>query len=184
MNEIERTMRAGPHTVVYLSEFESPLGRLRAGATGEGVIFLDFLDHPGAAERLERRAERYRYEYREGGNEHTSKLEAELASYFRGELEEFETPLAPEGTDFQHEVWRALCAIPHSETRSYADLARSVGRPTAYRAVAQANARNPIPIVVPCHRVISADGKLGGYSSGLERKVWLLGHENTRKGVG
>src|SRR5690625_3384806 len=75
-NELVRTSRPGPYTAVYLSVVESPLGRLRAGATGGGVIFLDFLAHPGAAERLERRAERYRYEYRECGNEHTSTLEA------------------------------------------------------------------------------------------------------------
>ena len=86
----------------------------------------------------------------------------------------FDLPLDPEGTDFQRRVWRALLDIPYGETRSYADLARAVGSPRAMRAVGQANRRNPIGVVVPCHRVIAADGTIGGYAGGLDRKRHLL----------
>jgi methylated-DNA-[protein]-cysteine S-methyltransferase len=81
------------------------------------------------------------------------------------------------GTAFQHEVWTALCTIPVGETISYAELARRVGRPGAFRAVGSANGRNPVGVVVPCHRVIASDGTLGGYAGGLDRKAWLLRHE-------
>lgn len=102
---------------------------------------------------------------------------AQLDSYFSGELTDFELPMAMAGTEFQRRVWSALCEIPYGETISYGELARWVGNPKASRAVGLANGRNPIAIVVPCHRVIGADGSLTGYGGGLERKVWLLEHE-------
>jgi methylated-DNA-[protein]-cysteine S-methyltransferase len=101
----------------------------------------------------------------------------QLAAYFGGRLREFELPLRMAGTPFQHLVWQGLRAIPYGETVSYAELARTIGRPGASRAVGSANGRNPISIVVPCHRVIAADGTLGGYGGGLDRKEWLLQHE-------
>ena len=101
----------------------------------------------------------------------------QLEAYFEGELRDFELPLRMAGTPFQHLVWEGLRAIPYGETVSYAELARRIGRPGASRAVGSANGRNPIAIVVPCHRVIAADGTLGGYGGGLDRKEWLLQHE-------
>ena len=105
----------------------------------------------------------------------------QLAEYFAGERTTFDLPLAAEGTPFQRRVWEALCAIPYGETVSYGELARRIGQPTASRAVGLANGRNPISIVVPCHRVIGSSGKLVGYGGGLERKETLLalerGHE-------
>jgi methylated-DNA-[protein]-cysteine S-methyltransferase len=101
----------------------------------------------------------------------------QLAAYFAGELREFDIPLAPEGTAFQKRVWMELCRIPFGETISYGHLARRIGQPTASRAVGLANGRNPIAIIVPCHRVIGADGSLTGYGGGLDRKKWLLVHE-------
>jgi len=101
-------------------------------------------------------------------------LRRQLDEYLAGGRRAFDLPLAPEGTDFQRRVWRALLEIPHGETRSYADLARAVGSPRAMRAVGQANRRNPIGVVVPCHRVIAADGTIGGYAGGLDRKRHLL----------
>lgn len=98
----------------------------------------------------------------------------ELEEYFAGERRTFTVPLAPAGTDFQRKVWTALRAIPYGETVSYGDLARRIGKPGAAIAVGQANGRNPIPIIVPCHRVIGADGKLVGYAGGLEIKKALL----------
>jgi methylated-DNA-[protein]-cysteine S-methyltransferase len=101
----------------------------------------------------------------------------QLAEYFAGQRTEFDLPLAPAGTDFQQKVWAALRRIPFGMTCSYADLARAIRQPTAARAAGGANGRNPLMIVVPCHRVIAADGTLGGFSSGLDVKRWLLRHE-------
>jgi methylated-DNA-[protein]-cysteine S-methyltransferase len=107
---------------------------------------------------------------------------AQLRAYFDGALEEFDVPLAPSGTEFQLKVWRELCNIRFGETISYGELARRLGRPTASRAVGHCNARNPISIIVPCHRVIGADRSLTGYAGGLDRKRALLSHEATVAG--
>jgi len=101
----------------------------------------------------------------------------QLDAYFDGRLTDFDLELAPEGTAFQRQVWAALSEIPYAETLSYRDVAGELGRPRSSRAVGQANGRNPISVIVPCHRVIAADGTLGGYGWGLERKRWLLDHE-------
>ncbi|MEO7795423.1 MAG: methylated-DNA--[protein]-cysteine S-methyltransferase, partial [Thermoanaerobaculia bacterium] len=107
----------------------------------------------------------------------------ELEAYFAGELREFSLALAPEGTLFRQKVWRALLDIPYGATESYGALAQRIGLPQAARAVGLANGRNPISIVVPCHRVIGKNGALVGYGGGLERKQWLLAHEQ-RHAVG
>jgi len=98
----------------------------------------------------------------------------QLNSYFAGELRTFELPLAPEGTEFMRSVWKALCEIPYGKTFSYKDIAQNIGNPKAVRAVGNANNRNPIPIIIPCHRVIGSNGKLVGYGGGLEIKKYLL----------
>jgi methylated-DNA-[protein]-cysteine S-methyltransferase len=100
--------------------------------------------------------------------------EAQLRAYFDGELREFDLPLAPHGTEFQLRVWAALRAIPYGETATYGEIAAEVGRPDAPRAVGAANGRNPIAVIVPCHRVIGSDGTLTGFGGGLERKRILL----------
>jgi methylated-DNA-[protein]-cysteine S-methyltransferase len=105
----------------------------------------------------------------------------QLEAYFAGSREEFDVALDLQGTDFQCEVWAGLLGIPYGETVSYGELARRVGRPGASRAVGLANGRNPVAIIVPCHRVIGADGTLTGYGGGLDRKVWLLDHERSRR---
>lgn len=105
----------------------------------------------------------------------------ELGAYFRGELHKFTFPLRFEGTDFQKRVWRALLEIPYGKTLSYLELARQLGDEKAVRAVAAANGKNPLWIVVPCHRVIGSDGSLTGYAGGLWRKKWLLEHEGAIK---
>jgi methylated-DNA-[protein]-cysteine S-methyltransferase len=102
---------------------------------------------------------------------------AQLNAYFAGELTSFDLPTEMHGTHFQRQVWAELCEIPYGETISYGELARRVGNPKASRAVGLANGRNPLAIVVPCHRVIGANGSLTGYGGGLDRKIWLLEHE-------
>ena len=102
----------------------------------------------------------------------------ELDAYFNGVPTDFaDLTLAPRGTPFQRRVWRQLRRIPHGSTISYGELARRLGKPKASRAVGQATGANPIPLIVPCHRVIAADGSLGGYAAGPDRKLWLLRHE-------
>jgi methylated-DNA-[protein]-cysteine S-methyltransferase len=109
----------------------------------------------------------------------------QLRGYFDGSRNEFDLPIAfRRGDEFERSVWRALSEIPYGETRSYGEIARQVGAPDAARAVGRANGRNPVAIVVPCHRVIGSDGSLTGYGGGLERKRWLLEFEAERAGVG
>jgi methylated-DNA-[protein]-cysteine S-methyltransferase len=106
---------------------------------------------------------------------------AQLDAYFAGELSTFDLEMNLLGTPFQQRVWSALSEIPYGETISYGELARRVGNPNASRAVGLANGRNPVAIIVPCHRVIGANGSLTGYGGGLERKTWLLDHERKRR---
>ena len=152
----------------------SPVGPLTASATADGLCGLFFDSETPAPASIGNPS----------GVPHLDSIERELAQYFAGELREFRTPLAPVGTEFQQRVWDELLRIPFGETRSYAQLAVAVGDAGAFRAVARANATNPIAIVVPCHRVIGSDGTLTGYGGGLERKAWLLGHEKKAIGVG
>jgi methylated-DNA-[protein]-cysteine S-methyltransferase len=112
-----------------------------------------------------------------------SDLRSQLAEYFAGTRREFELPLHPNGTAFQRRVWRALLDIPYGETASYAATAAAIGTPGAFRAVGLANGQNPISIVVPCHRVVGANGSLVGYGGGLPAKRWLLSHEAAHAGL-
>ena len=105
----------------------------------------------------------------------------QLEEYFKGERREFDLNINPEGTDFQKKVWQALMEIPYGKTVSYIDLSKKLGDPKAIRAVASANGKNPLWIVIPCHRVIGSNGDLIGYAGGLHRKAWLLDHESPYK---
>jgi len=107
----------------------------------------------------------------------------QLNEYFGGTRQTFELPLAAQGTAVQKDVWRALTQIPYGETRSYGEIAKQLGKPKASRAIGAANGRNPISIIVPCHRVIGSDGSLTGFGGGIERKQWLLAHEARVKGA-
>lgn len=107
-------------------------------------------------------------------------LTAQLRDYFAGKRKTFDVPLAPRGTEFQLAVWNELLAIPYGDTMSYSELANRIGKPSAVRAVGAANGANPIPVIIPCHRVIGANGSLTGYGGGIERKQWLLALEGRR----
>jgi methylated-DNA-[protein]-cysteine S-methyltransferase len=149
----------------------SPLGALRLVADGTALAGVYFEDHHPAPIDL-------------GAPSPTDPVLAraaeQLREWFAGARTRFELPLAPRGTEFQRAVWRALSAIPFGELRSYAEIATAIGRPGSARAVGAANARNPLSIVVPCHRVVGTGGGLTGYAGGLERKAWLLSHERRR----
>jgi methylated-DNA-[protein]-cysteine S-methyltransferase len=150
---------------------DSPVGRLLVAADGEGLRYLLF-----EAGRLEVAPEAG---WRENAAALTEAVR-QLRAYFRGELRRFDLPVAPRGTPFQERVWRELLTIPYGETISYGELARRIGSPRGSRAVGLANGANPISIVIPCHRVIGASGRLTGYGGGLRNKEWLLGLERGR----
>ena len=156
-------------TTILYSTIASPIGELLLTSDGESITGLYMHKQKHGAKRT-----------REWKRDDAALSEpsAQLQAYFAGGLREFKLPLAAEGTSFQQRVWRALCDIPYGETISYGELARRIGQPTASRAVGLANGQNPIAIVVPCHRVIGANGSLTGYGGGLERKRWLLAHES------
>jgi len=154
---------------------DSPVGPLTVVADGDTLVMISFPDFEGRAVRQTKKA--LKGETVVDGPPH-ARIAAALDAYFAGDLHALdELPIAPRGTDFEQSVWRELRNIPAGETRSYGDVAKALGRPTATRAVGRANGINPIPLVVPCHRVIGADGSLTGFGGGLETKAWLLRHE-------
>jgi methylated-DNA-[protein]-cysteine S-methyltransferase len=158
-------------TMTSTTYTDSPVGRLELRAEGGQLTGIYFEQHAGRAAAAT--------------DEHVEPEDAavlaeargQLQAYFAGTRQGFELSLGPRGTPFQRAVWQALAALPFGTTVSYAELARRIGRPGAARAVGLANARNPIAIVVPCHRVIGENGTLTGYAGGLATKRWLLDHE-------
>ncbi|HUN66023.1 MAG TPA: methylated-DNA--[protein]-cysteine S-methyltransferase [Bacteroidota bacterium] len=161
-------------TMVDITRIETPLGTMIAGATEKGICLLEFTDRKMLETQLKTLAHRLNATILQGNNPHFDHLKKELGGYFDGTLKKFSVPLFTPGTEFQQEVWRELRRIPYGKTRSYLEQARAVGKPEAVRAVAHANGMNRIAILIPCHRVIGADGGLTGYGGGLWRKKWLL----------
>lgn len=140
---------------------DSPLGELRLVSNGDAITAIDFTGHHG----------------NQGIHQADAALDCcqqQLVEYFAGQRQVFDVPLAASGTAFQHQVWRQLSGIPYGELRSYRDIAVACNKPKAMRAVGAANGRNPIPIIVPCHRVIGSNGTLTGYAGGLPAKQLLL----------
>jgi len=162
---------------LFAAWLDTPLGPMTAIADEAALCLLEYADRPGLERQIERLRVRAKAGILPGRTDPIAQIEAELAAYFAARSMRFETPLALHGSPFQSAVWGALLAISPGQTRSYSDLGRAIQRPAAVRAVAQANGANPFAIVVPCHRVINADGTLGGYGGGLPRKRWLLDHE-------
>lgn len=159
----------------------TPLGQMLAVAGDDGLHLLEFVDRRMLATNLRLARRRARRPIVAGDHAVIRRIESELIEYFAGRRTEFETPLVTRGTPFQERVWAALRNIPCGQTRSYAEIAREIGRPSAVRASAAANGANRLAIVIPCHRVIGADGKLTGYGGGLWRKQRLLDLERTSR---
>ena len=149
-------------------EVRSPLGSLRLVARGGALVAVRLPEDRRPAPDGEGVA---------GRTEPLTEAARQLDEYFAGRRRAFDLRLAPGGTPFQRAVWEALCAIPFGERRTYRELAESLGRPAAVRAVGAANGRNPLAIVIPCHRVLGAGGALVGFAGGLDAKRWLLTHE-------
>jgi len=153
---------------IYYCFFETPVGKLLLAASERGLRYIHFGEQLPRPRRNELWIE---------APAALQPYQEQLRAYFQGELKEFTCKLDLNGTDFQKKCWNALLRIPYGKTCSYADIARQVGSPRAFRAVGQANHNNPIPIIVPCHRVITSGGTLGGYGGGLDVKQKLLHHE-------
>jgi methylated-DNA-[protein]-cysteine S-methyltransferase len=163
-----RTMTVPGRTHVTVA---SPVGPLTIVADGGKIagLYMDAQRHAPGPESFGLPAD--------PADEPFAAAAAQLRAYFDGELTEFQLPVSPAGTEFQRRVWAGLCTIPYGETITYGELARRLGSPAASRAVGLANGKNPIAIVVPCHRVIGSDGSLTGYGGGLDRKRFLLALE-------
>jgi methylated-DNA-[protein]-cysteine S-methyltransferase len=152
-------------TEKYYGYYESPIGLLEVICTKEGLLSVEFVD--------KKLSEVY-------PNSLLEEVLKQLDQYFKGERKEFDVPLSLGGTPFQNQVWNELQNIPFGRTLSYKELAVKLGNEKATRAVGNANGKNPISIIVPCHRVIGSNKSLTGYAGGLDRKKWLLEHENRR----
>lgn len=171
--------------MAFYDLMQTPLGTLFLGGSDEGYHRFEFVesDDEPSVERQSIARLCARLELDAGEDVHrvpdlAAAAVRQFTEYFACERSDFDLPLAPRGTPFQHEVWSQLPAIPAGVTRSYGQVAAALGRPSASRAVGAANGQNPLIIVVPCHRVIGADGTLTGYGAGIERKRWLLDHES------
>ncbi|MCM3000615.1 methylated-DNA--[protein]-cysteine S-methyltransferase [Paenibacillus cellulositrophicus] len=176
----------GEKETVYYSEMISPIGPLTLCATEKGLCLIEF----GPFNVKEAVLQKWSRTWCGGGDfvqddERLAEAKRQLGEYFAGERKTFDVKLDMRGTPFQLQVWSSLADIPYGEIRSYADIANAIGRPKAVRAVGGANNKNPVPLIVPCHRVIGADGSLVGYGGGMEIKRHLLTLENSlpeRKG--
>jgi len=160
--------------LIRLAWLDTPIGPMLTGATETGVCLLEFDDRGRIETQLKALGRRFGAAIVPERHPHLDRLRGELAEYFAGARTAFTVPLVTPGTPFEERVWNALLEIPYGETRSYEEMARAVGSPKAVRAVGRANGRNPIAIVIPCHRVLNKSGELGGYGGGLWRKRRLL----------
>lgn len=180
--DFSRTFRRTPgrsrgSDCVLAAWVRTPIGPMVAAATSQGVCLLEFSERRMLEAQFKTVRKRLGQALVPGENDHIGRLRSELSAYFDGSLRRFTVPIINPGTSFQTKVWDALREIPYGETRSYQELARELGSPDAIRAVGRANGQNRLAIVVPCHRVINKDGRLGGYGGGLWRKRLLLGLE-------
>ena len=148
---------------MYEAVVDTPLGIARIRGSEKGITEIRVSDDPSLKRTIP---------------DELRTVCTQLQEYFEGSRKIFEVPLQPEGTPFQQKVWEALLEIPYGKRISYMDLAKKLGHPKAIRAVAGANAKNPVWILIPCHRVVGTDGSLTGYAGGLHRKKWLLNHES------
>ncbi|NRA88485.1 MAG: methylated-DNA--[protein]-cysteine S-methyltransferase [Rhizobiales bacterium] len=160
--------------VINIIRFTTALGAMFACATQKGICLLEFTDRRMLETEFKDICKRLNAVILPGENQHLEQVQAEITQYFKGERKEFQVKLDTPGTEFQQTVWQALQQIPYGETRSYKQQAIQINKPTAVRAVASANGANRVSIIIPCHRVIAADGNLTGYGGGLARKKRLL----------
>jgi AraC family transcriptional regulator of adaptative response/methylated-DNA-[protein]-cysteine methyltransferase len=167
--------------VLKAARIDTPLGAMLAIGDESALFLVEFEDCRGIEREIERLCLKKKAAIILGSSPPLVSIEAELRAYFAGELREFKTPVKLLGSPFQQLVWRELQNIPYGETRSYLYQAKALGKPTGFRAVANANGVNQLAILIPCHRVINSSGELGGYGGGVERKKWLIDFENSHQ---
>ncbi|MGQ3887396.1 bifunctional transcriptional activator/DNA repair enzyme AdaA [Legionella sp. CNM-1927-20] len=167
--------------ILYASWLDTKLGSMLAISSDSALYLLEFVDRRGLEREIERLKSKTKACILPGKTSPITSIEKELAEYFTSKLNYFKTPVFFLGTSFQQRVWEELQRIPAGETRTYSDIAKSLGKPSAFRAVAQANGANQLAIIIPCHRVIKENGQLGGYGGGIARKEWLLNLERMNK---
>lgn len=175
INEIQQSSATRPHLVAR--QIKTPIGPMIAVSDGTSLRLLEFYERRALPTELERLAKRHASPITTGQDDILTQTEGELDAYFAGHSADFRVPIAWHGSDFTTSVWIELGKILPGQTVSYGELAQWLGRPTAARAVARANGANELAIIVPCHRVIGANGQLTGYAGGLPRKKWLIDHE-------
>jgi AraC family transcriptional regulator of adaptative response/methylated-DNA-[protein]-cysteine methyltransferase len=168
---------SGHCQILKAAWLDTKLGPMIAIADDEALYLLEFVDRRGLEREVESLRRLTKSAILPGTSEPLQSIEKELSQYFEGSLTEFKTPLHLLGSPFQKSVWEALKKIPYGETRSYAEISAAIKKPSAFRAVANANGANKIAIVIPCHRVINSNGEIGGYGGGVSRKKWLIDHE-------
>ena len=166
---------------LFIDWLSTPLGPMFAVCDETRLYMLEFTTRKNMDRGFEKLRKVHKRAIIPGRTAITAQIEGELQAYFEGKLTQFKTPLAPTGTEFQNQVWKALQDIPYGESCAYTDLAIAVGNEKAVRAVASSNANNGLALIIPCHRVIAKDGGLGGYAGGLDKKQWLLNHEKSHK---
>ncbi|EAA26385.1 methylated-DNA--[protein]-cysteine S-methyltransferase [Rickettsia sibirica] len=159
---------------------DTPLGSMLAISDIERLYLLDFVESKGLEYKIKRLKINTKSAITEDRTRPIISIEEELKSYFSGTLQKFNTPIYLLGSEFQKLVWQELMNVPYGETRSYFTQAKLIGMERSYRAVANANGANKFVIIIPCHRIINNNGKLGGYGSGLDRKKWLIEHERQK----
>lgn len=160
---------------------DTKLGAMLAIADEDMLYLLEFADCRGLEQEVERLRKKIKAAIIPGKTRIIYSIERELKQYFAGKLKKFKTPMFLLGSSFQKDVWRELRKISYGETRSYLEIAKKISKPTACRAVANANGANQLAIIIPCHRVINTGGALGGYGGGVIRKKWLIQHEQQGK---
>lgn len=168
------SVKAATPTIAWLSDVETPIGEMIAAATDTHLVVLEYSRRHRLDQQLARLTRTTGFVLERGESRIVRELRRELDEYFRGERKEFSVPIDSRGTPFQMRVWTQLRRIPYGTTTSYGRLALTLGQSEAVRAVARANGDNPLAIIIPCHRVIGADGSLTGYGGGLWRKKTLL----------
>ncbi len=167
-----------PSCSLQLKYIHTRLGAMFSLSDNEHLYMLEFIDEDKIIREMKALQMKLKAEITFGDSHINTLLSSELEAYFSGQLQYFSIPVCMTGSEFQNKVWSALLEIPYGEAVSYKDIAKEIGSPKAVRAVGNANGLNKIPIIIPCHRVISSSGKIGGYSGGIERKKFLLDLEN------
>lgn len=172
-----REYKAIKKSIIATTVIPTPLGKIFVASTNKGICLLTFYNEQSIQKHMDKLKRFFNADIMGAQNKHFDVLKKELDEYFEGKREVFEVPLQLIGTPFQQKVWKILMAIPYGNTISYQEQANLINNPKAVRAVANANARNMIAILIPCHRVIGKNGKLTGYAGGLDKKEFLLNLE-------